>query len=301
MKMTLAIDIGGTKLAMALISPEGGVHAREERPTHAEEGGEAVMNRILAFAREKIAEGEIAGIGIGPVGPVDPREGKVLIAANIPGWSGTPVRDIMNRAFNVPVVVDNDVNLFTYGESRVGAARGYDNVIGIAVGTGIGGGLILNGRPYPGRMGAAGEIGHVYTGIDRAVCGCGLTGCLEAYASSRAIVEAVEAASGAGDLGIHDVAARFGAGDPDVRAIVAEAAKLLGETLAGVMTILDPEAVVIGGSVGLFGDAYMERVREALHPHILPYLREVPVLAAALGPDAALVGGGLLAWDEVNG
>ena len=194
MRFALGIDIGGTNLVAGAVAEDGSaLLGLRTEPTRAEEGADAVVERLLAMARASIAQllfelpdAELLGVGVGAPGPLDRTRGVVLLTPNL-GWVNLPLRDIIHDGLQVPAALDNDANCATLGESWQGAARGARHAIGITIGTGIGGGIVVDGRLYHGASDVAGEIGHTTIEVDGRKCGCGNYGCLEAYASGPAI------------------------------------------------------------------------------------------------------------------
>lgn len=252
-------------------------------PTQGERGGEAVARRIGVMLEEAIEEvvgaagrsrDAVLGVGIGCPGPLDTRTGRVIETPNL-GWVDVPIRDLVSAAVGLPATLENDANCATYGEWWQGAGRGVGTLVGITLGTGVGGGLVLDGVLHRGASGVAGEVGHMTIRFDGRRCGCGNHGCLEAYASGPSIasraVEGIE--GGAASMLVAMVggaldrvtattvseAARLG--DPFAREIVDETARLLGVGVAALVNLLNPGAVVIGGGVTAAGDALFGPLR----------------------------------------
>lgn len=287
----LALDVGGTKLAAGLLGPDNQLRLRQETPTRAEEKAEAIFSRLLALARRLlVAEDEpVAAIGVASAGQIDPDTGDVVFATdNLPGWTGLRLGRRLAQALALPVYVENDVNCFALAESVLGAGQGYRHLLLVAVGTGVGGGIIANGELYSGSLGRGGEVGHmrVDPSQDRP-CTCGLAGCLEVYAATRIILAHSEFDS------IHELAAYYRAGG-EIPA-VDEAALWLGRGLASLAHILGPEAILVGGSVGLLGAHYLEAVRASFKEHAMQSYRTTPILPNQLAADSGLLGAGILA------
>ena len=204
MRFVLGIDVGGTNLVVGCVAEDGGtLHALASEPTHAEAGESDVVDRLVTLAERCIAQtrrelpgAEILGVGVGAPGPLDTKSGVVLLTPNL-GWVNLPLRQIIRDRLGLPAELDNDANCAVLGEWWVGAARGARHAIGLTIGTGIGGGLILDGRLYHGASDVAGEIGHATIDTEGRRCKCGNYGCLEAYASGPNIalraIEAIEA------------------------------------------------------------------------------------------------------------
>jgi glucokinase len=274
-RFVLGIDIGGTNLVVGSVAEDGSaLHALESEPTHAEAGQSDVLDRLIALAqktiertRKEVRGAEIIGIGVGAPGPLDTKSGIVLLTPNL-GWINLPLRQIIHQRLGLPAALDNDANCAALGEWWMGAARGSRNAIGITIGTGIGGGIIVDGKLYHGASDCAGEIGHTTIDIEGRRCKCGNYGCLEAYASGpnialRAVEElkagAVSRLAGyvGGDLSQVTAQTVYQAahdGDDLALEVVNDTAKFLGTGIANLLNIFNPEVVVVCGGVTLAGD-----------------------------------------------
>ncbi|MDP3911440.1 MAG: ROK family protein [Gemmatimonadales bacterium] len=270
MRYVVGIDVGGTNIVVGTVAEDGSeVLGLVSEPTISEQGTDAVVERIVRLARASIAAAgkPIAGVGIGAPGPLDTTTGVVLLTPNL-GWTNMPLRDRLGTALGFPATLDNDANCAIYGEWWRGAARGAAHVVGMTIGTGIGGGIVLDGKIYHGTSDIAGEIGHTTIDLNGRRCKCGNYGCLEAYASGPAIaaraVEGIEAGVETslpqyvgGDLSRLTAQVVYeAANDGDAYALetVRETAKLLGAGVANLLNIFNPEVVVICGGVTLAGD-----------------------------------------------
>lgn len=293
----LAIDVGGTKLAAAIMLPDHSLHHRHETPTLAWEGAEAILSRIIALAGEVMATYHtttpsaqpVAAVGVASAGQIDSSRGQVVFATeNLPGWTGLKLSEELSIPLSLPVFCENDVNCFALAESVLGAGQGYRHLLLVAMGTGVGGGLVINGQIYSGASGRAGEVGHFcLEPTNGRPCTCGLSGCLEVYTATRIILEA------SGYNSLQDLAAVYQGGA--VIPAVDEAATWLGCGLASLAHILGPEAIIIGGSVGLLGERYMQTVKQAFMTKAMASYRNIPLLTTQLGPDSGLLGAGLVA------
>ncbi|RKN40569.1 ROK family protein [Micromonospora endolithica] len=281
-----AVDIGGTKTAAALVRG-GTVLARTQAPTPAS-GAAAVLDTAAALVRS--LGGAPAAVGVGAPGLVDPDTGLVNAASSlIHGWSGVDVRAGLRDRLRLPAVVLGDVQAFTLGEAVHGAGRGLPTVLGVAVGTGVGGGVHAAGRLLTGRLGAAGHVGHVP--VPQAVgrpCPCGVSGHVEAVASGPAMAAGYAARTGALGVALPEVVRRARAGDEYARAVIATAGEALGTALAGLANVLDPDRIVVGGGAAV--PELLDALRPAFAASCLPVLGAVPLVPAALGTDAPLVG-----------
>lgn len=308
----LAIDIGGTKLAAGVVGGDGRMLVRGEVPTHAAEGLDPVLGRIVELGHELLSRPEVAGvrverIGVGCAGPVDIKAGLVFQPPNLPGWARVPLTDHLQRAFGLPTVLENDANAAALGEFRYGAGRGARSIVYMTVSTGIGGGIILDGKVWHGVKDAAGEIGHITVCPDGPLCGCGNRGCLEAMSSGPSIARrAREAVASGRQTRLSAIAKPTSADvvrlaqeeDPVAAEVWAEAVKYLGIGVAAVITFLAPERVVIGGGVTKAGDYLFRPLREQAWQRIrLVPVESVPILPAALGPDVGILGAAAVALD----
>lgn len=273
------VDIGGTNLRAGMVPLEGAPPAAVvSAPTRPHEGPAAVVTRIAAMIRASIAQvgrGRVAGIGIGAPGPLDRRSGTVLETPNL-GWRNVPLCDMVSRELGLPVVLDNDANCAAFGEWWLGAGRGSDRLIGLTLGTGIGGGVVLDGEVYHGASDAAGEVGHMSVDFDGRSCPCGSRGCVEAYASGPAIAaRAVEGIAGGARSALEAdvrsdpdavtaeaVCNAAQAGDDYAIRILAETARILAVAVANLINILNPDTIVIGGGVAAAGDLLFEPLRD---------------------------------------
>ena len=275
MRFVLGIDIGGTNLVVGSVAEDGSsVLAIASEPTHPEAGASDVVDRLVGLAeraivatRREVPGAEILGVGVGAPGPLDTKRGIVLLTPNL-GWVNMPLREIIHDRLGLPAALDNDANCAVLGEWWVGAARGARHAIGITIGTGIGGGLVLDGRLYHGASDVAGEIGHTTIDTEGRRCKCGNYGCLEAYASGPNIairaIEAIEAGAESrlpsyvgGDLRqvtAQTVYLAAQEGDELALEVVNDTAKFLGVGIGNLLNVFNPEVVVVCGGVTLAGD-----------------------------------------------
>ena len=295
MRFVLGIDIGGTNLVVGSVAEDGStVLATASEPTHAEAGATDVVDRLVGLAERAIAGtralapgAEILGVGVGAPGPLDTKRGIVLLTPNL-GWVNMPLRQIIHDRLSLPAALDNDANCAVLGEWWVGAARGARHAIGITIGTGIGGGLILDGRLYHGASDVAGEIGHTTIDTEGRRCKCGNYGCLEAYASGPNIairaIEEIEAGAVSrlpsyvgGDLRqitAQTVYLAAQEGDELALEVVNDTAKFLGVGIGNLLNVFNPEVVVVCGGVTLAGDHLFvplrrEAARRAFKPAVM--------------------------------
>jgi glucokinase len=313
-RRAVGIDIGGTKIAALRVTFEGEIEAITVIPSPATDQDEALP--AIESAASAVLDDAVVAIGIGMAGLVDVRAGVLLATPNLV-WRNLPLGERLRGTFGLPVTVDNDATAAAWGEARLGASRGYEDSLFVGVGTGIGGGIVSGGRLVRGAHGLAGEIGHVIVEPGGPVCGCGNRGCWEQVASGpaisraggRAVVE--EPGSAIARLAGGDPRRATGelvteaarTGDEVAVAILAEVGRRLGEGVAGLVNVLDPEIVVIGGGAGEAGDLLLAPLRDAFTSSVegVDVRPEVPIVPAALGNDAGAIGAALLALEAAAG
>lgn len=314
-RISIGVDVGGTKVAAMVVDGDGVILDRRHVDTPASDAEQAART-VVGVARELLADHpESATVGVGAAGLVD-RDGVMRFAPNI-AWSEFPLRERIERGVGLPTLVDNDANVAAWGEFRFGAGKGSVDMLLVTVGTGIGGGIVTGGRLFRGAHGLAAEIGHVIVEPNGPRCGCGNLGCWEQVASGRAIgrmgVQAgrehpesllVRLAGGdaeaiTGPL-VTEAAQR---GDPIATHVLAEVGRRLGEGIAGLVNVLDPDVVVVGGGVVEAGDLLLEPARRAFAGAVeaAEHRPAVPIVAASLGNDAGGVGAADLARVELAG
>ncbi len=309
------IDLGGTKIQTAIVDATGGVVGQSRRPTPTSGGPQDVADEMAAALKEAAAEagietGALAGVGVGSPGDTDERTGVVSGARNLPGWEGSfPLAEALKAALGTEVRVGNDVQVATEAEFHLGAGREFQSLIGVFWGTGVGGGLVLDGKPWLGR-GAAGEIGHMVVKRDGAKCPCGRKGCMEAYAGRGAMETEARREHEEGtktDLfklmhkhekdrltsGIWQRALDHG--DHLAEKLVDRAIEALGTGIASAVNLLDPEAVIVGGGLGVrFGERYMGALTKEMDKHLFVDERPPAVRVASLGDLGGAIGASLL-------
>jgi glucokinase len=312
-KPVIGMDLGGTKILAGVVSGDGKILGMSKRPTKPETGVEKIIDRMVKTAREAVeAAGlktsDMAALGSGSPGPLDPVRGVVLNTPNLPGWSNVPLAKTLSERLGMPAFIENDVTLGTLGEYALGAGQGTQDLIGIFIGTGIGGGLVLDGKLRQGWRLAAAEIGHMILLPDGPLCGCGNRGCVEALASRTAIERDIWAGIDAGRESVvpklmeKDSRDRLTSGvlaeaiaknDPLVTEVLGRAQFYLGLLVASAVNLIDPERVVLGGGVvEALGEAFLEPIREVAYQNFINKrgARDVRILPARLGDTAALLG-----------
>ncbi|MEU8696984.1 ROK family protein [Streptomyces sp. NPDC048680] len=296
--LVAALDIGGTKIAGALVDGSGRLLVRAQRPTPARESGERVMGAVGDVLAELTASplwGRASVVGIGSAGPVDAYAGTVS-PVNVPGWRDFPLVDRVSKATGgLPVELVGDGVAMTAAEHWLGAARGYDNALCMVVSTGVGGGLVLGGTLRPGPSGNAGHIGHISVDLDGDPCPCGSRGCVERIASgpniARRALEGGWRPGPDGDASAAAVAAAARAGDAVAAASFERAAQALAAGIAATATLVEIDIAVIGGGVAGAGDVLFAPLRSALRRYAtLSFVQQLTVAPAVMGNDAGLVG-----------
>lgn len=316
MRYALGVDLGCTNIRGAVVSEGGTVMSVERRACPAHAGPEAVMEALIATAkcaadRACVSLGELVGIGVGSPGIVDAHEGVVLAATpNLPGWAGMRLRDRLEGAFGISAFVDNDVNAIGLGEHKHGAGAGYKDVVCIAIGSGIGGAVVLDGQLRRGARWMAGSVGHMAADSGGRLCNCGRVGCVESYASAWSVAHRARtriAAGGhtlitelaGGNLDAVDAAVVFDAakeGDLLALVIVNETARVLAQIIVDIWCLLDPQCFVIAGGLA-HGYDLIERVRQELVATVPVFAGEPPpVVPGRLGDDAGVVGAASLVF-----
>ena len=307
MGYTIGIDVGGTKVLGGVVDEFGSVLTSARRDTP-REGGTALTHTIADVAKELISKYPIDSVGVSAAGFVSSDRKTMLATPNIAGWNGVDLDAQLTSLIGLPVVIENDANAAAWGEARFGAGRGKRHMLLLTVGTGIGGGIVVNGELYRGAFGIAAEIGHIRVVPEGHLCGCGARGCFEQYGSGNALMrharEAIAASPdiarnllsrGDGTLeGLTGAAIADAARDGDAVALAAfnTTGQWLGAGIASLSVILDPECVVIGGGVIAAGDILLKPTREALERY-MPFAGKHPspeIIAAELGNEAGLVG-----------
>jgi glucokinase len=300
------MDLGGTNLRVAGVSAGGEVVALHREQTVARQGPGPVIERIVAAIGRvsdgiTAAGGSIRGVVLGAPGIISSREGTVVASPNLPGWRDVPLRDLVASATGLPVLLENDANAAAYGEYWRGAGRGCDSMVLLTLGTGVGGGLVLHGELWRGADGMAGEIGHVTVEPNGRTCRCGNAGCLETYASATAVVENYRELSAIEEgVSAEEVGRRALEGDANARQSYREAGRSLGIAFAGLVNLLNPEQIVIGGGVLPAWDLFMPTAEQELRRRAFaPAAERVRFAPAALGDLAGVTGAAGLLWRDL--
>ncbi|EES73179.1 MULTISPECIES: ROK family glucokinase [Paenibacillus] len=305
-KIYIGVDLGGTAVKVGICNEEGQLLHTYEGPTEVDKGADTVVANIEKYVRRVVEESpfaweQVAGVGAGVAGFTNVREGIIILAPNV-GLKDFPIRAILEERLGKPIKIDNDANVAALGEAWGGAGKGIDNCVCYTLGTGVGGGIIINGKIYQGFSGMAGELGHmsVVPDLEAIGCGCGQMGCLETVSSATGIIRMAKDAVARGDrtslahvenIMAKDVFDAAKAGDEAAIRIVNRAAFYLGKSMAAVAVVLNPELFIIGGGVSKAGDILFNEVRSVfakLTPE--PVQRGMQIVPATLGNDAGMVG-----------
>ena len=308
------IDLGGTKILSLCLNQALETVGSDLRPTDAERGPEAVIETMVASLVAASADNALRAVGVSTPGPCDPAHGVVTSAPNLPGWKDVPLAALVGEKLGLPCWIENDANAAALAEHRLGAGRGSEHMLLVTLGTGIGGGLILDGHLYHGASGGAGEIGHMQLEPEGPVCGCGRRGCLEALASGVALAREAGAIVKAEPEGlVAQLATREGippdarilemaadAGDRAADEAIRRAGRYLGAGLTNLVNVFNPQVIVIGGSLRKLGERYLGVAREVVQRDAFPqHLGDVRIVEAALGDEAPAVGAALIALEKL--
>lgn len=294
MKQYLGIDIGGTAVKLGLVDEQGQVLARQEQSVSFDGYRTPILDTVLAAARQFAADhpAELSGIGVSATGQIDSRRGIVAgTCGNLPNYIGSPIKATLEEAFGLPVTVANDANCMTLGEVWAGAAKGYTDVIGVTLGTGVGGGILTGGRLLEGARGLGGELGHCRVHArDGVLCTCGASGCWERYAATTALVRSAAPL----DPKLCDGRAIFEAaraGDVRVLALLKDWIDEIAQGLAGLVHIFNPQLILIGGGVSAQQELLIDPLAAKVKASVMPaFAQGLELRAAQLHNDAGLVG-----------
>ncbi|CAB4954332.1 unannotated protein [freshwater metagenome] len=311
----IGIDIGGTKIAGALVSEDGQIVREHKVPTPATDP-EAIANAVVELVTELSTGVEVEAVGVAAAGFVDNERSTILYSPNL-SWRNEPFKAELASRLGIPVFIENDANAAGWAEYRFGVGRGVKHMVMLTIGTGVGGAIIVDGHMVRGGFGIAAELGHINVVPEGVLCGCGQKGCLESYGSGTALLKAAKqlVASGAteakrlaeleaevGSLTGVEVYRAIQERDPGTLALLTELGTVLGRALASLVAVLDPELVVIGGGVSVAGDLLLEPIRKAYLEHLPArgFRPELRIEAATLVNDAGVVGAADLARIELT-
>jgi glucokinase len=304
----IGVDLGGTNLRTALLNQAGDILDKQKEATHASDGWKKVVARLVENIAEQreIAERQglaVAAVGVGAPGVIRMNKGIVVKSPNFPDWNNLPLKDELEKALHVPVVIENDANAAALGEQWLGAGRGIASMILLTLGTGVGGGIVLDNSIWHGADGMAGEVGHMTIFPEGRKCGCGNTGCLEMYASARGIVQSYrEAHPAAPDSCTSELiyqAAREG--DEVAVRVMNDMGRMLGIGIANLINIFNPEMIVIGGGVKEAWPLFISATRKEIMRRAFQVPAErTRIMPSVLGDDAGMVGAAAVAMQKIQ-
>ena len=310
-KYVFGVDIGGTTVKLGLFDVEGNVLDKWEIPTRTENGGEKILPDIADSIREKMKQIDkdfVAGVGVGAPGPVDGK-GIVHRAVNL-GWGTFSIKDTLEDLLNMPVMAGNDANVAALGEMWMGGGQGYRDLVVVTLGTGVVGGIIIDGKMLTGATGAGGEIGHIHVNDEEEeICGCGNKGCLEQYSSATGITRLAnqllassdkDSVLRGGEVSAKTVFDAVKERDPLAVEVAEKFGKYLGDGLASIACVVNPEAIVIGGGVSKAGEILIDFIRPHYEKNVFHGSRQVKFSLATLGNDAGIYGAAKLVLDAVE-
>jgi glucokinase len=310
--VVIGVDLGGTNLRTALLKQNGDILDKHQEATLALEGCERVVARIVENIRrqQQIAAQQnltASAVGVGAPGVIQLGTGVVVKSPNFPDWNNLPLRAVLEKALGMPVFIENDANAAALGEQWRGAGKGINSMILLTLGTGVGGGIVLNNRIWQGADGMAGEIGHMTLIPDGRLCGCGNRGCLEMYASARGIVQSyrelpVRASSLAADtITSEQVYQAARNGDPGALQVMKDMGRVLGIGIANLINIFNPEMIVLGGGVKEAWQLFITATREEIMKRAFNVPAErTKIVPSLLGGDAGMVGAAAVAFQNVR-
>ena len=313
-RQVIAVDLGGTRIRVALVLESGKLEQRRETPALTAEGPKAVIARMGALINELATDVQLPSevpIGVGSPGPLNPRTGTVLYTPNLPGWRNVPLVEWLSASTGRRIALANDGNCGTLGEIQFGSAKGVSDLVYLALGTGVGGGIVSNGRLVDGVRGLGAEVGHFVVALDGPRCSCGSVGCLEAFTSGWAIKRDATAVAttadgdfmtklaGGGEIHAGIVADAARQGDPAASLILARAARALGAAMGAFTNLLNPSMIVFGGGLVEIGDMLIEPAKRAMLMHsFVDFRQDVTVTYSSLGHDTGIYGAAALALVE---
>ena len=315
----IGIDVGGTNLKAALVDERGGIVQKCAGPWDAARGPDRAIDDMVALVDSllgdaRVGHADAVGLGVGAPGPLDFQKGTIIRSANLPGWHDVPIRDNLSQRLDLPVVLDNDANAAAFGEFWAGAGREGGDLVMLTLGTGVGAGVVLDGRLLHGHFDNAAELGHMIVEVDGLPCPCGQHGCLEQYSSASAVGRRVETAIRNGEnsslaqavkdgvsIDSHAVAEAARSGDELCLRIWDESCALLAVACVNIQHAFNPAAIVLGGGMAEAGSFLIDRVRDQFHRRTWKLCEDRPTLrAAVLAYDAGVIGAAGLAWQQMR-
>lgn len=295
MSKAIGVDIGGTKILSAVIDKEGNIIKSLRVPSEGKEGREKILSHLYE-AIEGVLSNDIEGIGIGTAGQVDPDTGTIVTATpNLKDWAGTQLKNIIEERFKLPTYVDNDGNVAALGEWWAGGGKGARCLLCLTIGTGIGSGIVYNGKVFRGAKGVGAELGHMSIKYDGVKCNCGGIGCIEAYASGPALIRKIQE-KGKFIMTPEEVQRYAESGDKIVLEAIEEIGTLLGYAIVSFINIFNPDIILLSGGVSNLSDFLIKPIRKIVDTYALPGGRDVKITRAALGEQAGVVGASALVF-----
>lgn len=305
---TIGVDVGGTNVKLGLVASSGKILAKANLVTkNYSEHPSQLIDALIAAIRTLIQDNgktvkDLAGIGIGMPGLINFPKGTVIFMPNVPGWNNIPLAKTIQKKLNFPVFIDNDVNLIALGEWKLGAGRGYKNLVCITLGTGVGGGLILDGGLYRGEDFVAGEIGHIPLNEDGPVCNCGGKACFERYVGNGTLMAKAAKMFGKKDIRLEEVFALADEGNARAVQFWKETATHIGHGLVGVINLLNPRLIIIGGGVANNWKFMGPKIQEVIHQRAMNIQKNaVKIVRAQLGDGAGILGAHILVKESILG
>lgn len=302
-ELALGLDVGGTSVKVGWITASGEIIHTESLPTDGEKGPDFMINQIKSHLDSRPEKSKLKGIGVGLPGVVRPEGGTVVHPPNLKNWGIVPFGDKLSKATGLPVFCENDANLAAFGEGSYGAGKQTSSFVMVTMGTGVGGGIVINNEIYRGVFGAAGEIGHLSVQYDGPICNCGNSGCIERMIGQKYIVEyallelpkyresVLHQIVEKGSLEVKDISEAAGNGDGFSRHILKRTGKLLGHAMVSIMHVLDIRTFIVGGGVSGAGDLVLTPARETMAQFSMGSMKhDIVVLPATLGNSAGMLG-----------
>lgn len=302
----IGIDVGGTNIKAGLVTPSGKVRSRTILPTKSfARSKKKLINTMVACVEDmmqanQLRRNDILGIGIGLPGLIDTKKGMVNLLVNIPGWKNVPLKRIIEKTLGIPVFIDNDANLIALGEWKFGAGRGFRNLVSITIGTGVGGGLIIDNRLYRGASFSAGEVGHIPLSEEGFRCLCGGRGCLERTIGNRYLLQRGKKIFRNQNITLEEITNLARKGNKKAIRFWMEVAIHLGNGLSGVVNLLNPQCIIIGGGIANAHQYLLKTVHQTIRKRAMSIpAKTVKIRKAKLGTDAGIIGTQVLVKDAL--
>ncbi len=314
MDLFIGMDLGGTNLKYALGTENGEIILKKSRPSQADRSQKAIFENMFVAVEELKAEADnrkekVLSIGVGSPGSIDFETGQLKgTTPNLPNWAKAPIKKSLEEKFNIPTWADNDANIMALAEARLGAGKGYKNILCLTLGTGIGGGILIDNQVLRGEHYSAAEVGHIIVAYNGIRCNCGNKGCLEAYTTAPAMVKRYQKklkrlglAYDINKLNTEYIFQRASRNDGLAKETITETCQYLGAGIASISNIIDPEVVIIGGGVSEAGDSFIKKIEDEVRQYsVKSIMQNIKVDKAQMGNDAGIVGAILLAAENYS-